>query len=73
MEEKFPDASVLTTVAGGVACAPYMEEIVTDGLMLVGDAAASNKSNFRRWNCAGNDGSQNCGGELLRKLLKKTM
>ena len=39
MEEKFPDASVLTIVAGGVACAPYMEKIVTDGLMLVGDAA----------------------------------
>jgi len=39
MKKKFPDASVLTTVAGGVPCAPYMKNIVTDGLMLTGDAA----------------------------------
>lgn len=39
INEKFPEASVLTTVAGGVPCAPYMEKMVTNGLMLVGDAA----------------------------------
>lgn len=37
--QKFPNASMLITVAGGVPCAPYMEHIVTNGLMLVGDAA----------------------------------
>jgi len=39
IKKHFPEASVLTTVAGGVPCAPYMEKIVTDGLLLVGDAA----------------------------------
>jgi len=39
MKNKFPDASVLTTVAGGVPVAPYTENIVSNGLMLVGDAA----------------------------------
>ena len=39
MNKNFPNASVLTTVAGGVACSPYMKDIVKDGLMLGGDAA----------------------------------
>lgn len=39
MKSNFPDASVLTTVAGGVPVAPYTENIVSNGLMLVGDAA----------------------------------
>jgi digeranylgeranylglycerophospholipid reductase len=39
LDSRFPDASVLTTVVGGVPCAPPMKKIVTDGLMLVGDAA----------------------------------
>lgn len=39
IRKTFPNASVLTTVAGGVPCAPYMENTVTNGLMLVGDAA----------------------------------
>ena len=39
IEKKFPQAAILTTVAGGVPCAPFMEKIVTDGLMLIGDAA----------------------------------
>ena len=39
VNNKFPDAAVLTTVAGGVPCAPYMGDLVKDGLILVGDAA----------------------------------
>ena len=39
INKKFPDAAILTTVAGGVPCAPFMEKIVTDGLLLIGDAA----------------------------------
>ncbi len=37
--EHFPEGAVLTTVAGGVPCAPYMEKMVGNGIMLVGDAA----------------------------------
>ena len=37
--EHFPDGAVLTTVAGGVPCASYMEKMVGNGIMLVGDAA----------------------------------
>lgn len=37
--QKFPQAAVLITVVGGVPCAPYMDDIVRDGFMLVGDAA----------------------------------
>jgi len=39
LRQRFPKAAVLTTVFGGVPCAPTLEEIVADGLMLVGDAA----------------------------------
>ena len=39
MAEKFPQASVLTKLAGGVPCAETLESITTPGLMLVGDAA----------------------------------
>lgn len=39
VEKNFPNASILTVVAGGVPCAKTAEKIVTDGLMLVGDAA----------------------------------
>jgi digeranylgeranylglycerophospholipid reductase len=39
MKTKFPEASVLTTVAGGVPIAPYTENIISNGLMLTGDAA----------------------------------
>ncbi len=39
VEKKFPEAAILTTVAGGVPCAPFMDKIVADGLMLIGDAA----------------------------------
>jgi digeranylgeranylglycerophospholipid reductase len=39
MKAKFPEASILTTVAGGVPIAPYTENIVSNGLMLTGDAA----------------------------------
>jgi len=39
MEQHFPEAAILTTVAGGVPCAPFMDKIVADGIMLVGDAA----------------------------------
>jgi len=39
IEKKFPEAAVLTTVAGGVPCAPFMDKVVTNGLMLIGDAA----------------------------------
>ncbi|MBN2410359.1 NAD(P)/FAD-dependent oxidoreductase [candidate division KSB1 bacterium] len=39
LNEHFPQAAILTTVAGGVPCAMELEKIVMDGLMLVGDAA----------------------------------
>ena len=39
MAEKFPHASVLTKLAGGVPCAETLEKITMPGLMLVGDAA----------------------------------
>ena len=39
VEKKFPDAGILTTVAGGVPCAPTLERIVKENIVLVGDAA----------------------------------
>lgn len=39
IDKKFPEAAVLTTVAGGVPCAPFMDKMVANGLMLIGDAA----------------------------------
>ncbi len=39
MSKNYPDASVLTTVAGGVPCVPTLDEIVAPGIMLAGDAA----------------------------------
>ncbi|MBN1155448.1 NAD(P)/FAD-dependent oxidoreductase [candidate division KSB1 bacterium] len=39
IQSHYPDASILTTVAGGVPCAPYMDRMVTDHFMVVGDAA----------------------------------
>ena len=39
LAKNFPDASVLTTVVGGVPCARALKQMVGDGVMLVGDAA----------------------------------
>ncbi|MFC1563123.1 NAD(P)/FAD-dependent oxidoreductase [candidate division KSB1 bacterium] len=39
LKNHFPDISILTRFAGGVPCAKTMKKIVSDGLMLVGDAA----------------------------------
>jgi digeranylgeranylglycerophospholipid reductase len=39
MEQRFPNAAVLSTVIGGVPCDKTLDQIVADGLMLVGDAA----------------------------------
>ena len=39
IKKHFPDASILTRVAGGVPCAKPMKKIVANGLMLTGDAA----------------------------------
>jgi len=39
IEWKYPNASVLTTVVGGIPVDKTLKEMVTDGLMLVGDAA----------------------------------
>lgn len=39
VREKYPSASMLTLVAGGVPCSPQLKELVRDGLMLAGDAA----------------------------------
>ena len=36
---RFPDASILTRIAGGVPCTGGVKQLVTDGVMLVGDAA----------------------------------
>lgn len=37
--KRFPDAAVLTRIAGGVPCAKTCDEIVKNNVMLVGDAA----------------------------------
>ncbi len=39
MEKKFPNAAVLTHIAGGVPCAKTCSQIVANNTMLVGDAA----------------------------------
>ncbi len=39
LERRFPDCSVLTTVAGGVPVDKTLKQITADGLMLIGDAA----------------------------------
>ncbi|MBI3004627.1 MAG: NAD(P)/FAD-dependent oxidoreductase [Ignavibacteriales bacterium] len=39
IQEKFPDAAVLTRIAGGVPCAKTTDTVVKNNVMLVGDAA----------------------------------
>ena len=39
MQKNYPNASVLTKIAGGVPCAPTLKKISAPGIMLVGDAA----------------------------------
>jgi digeranylgeranylglycerophospholipid reductase len=39
MGSKYPNASVLTKIAGGVPCSPTLKKISALGIMLVGDAA----------------------------------
>lgn len=39
MEKNYPNASVLTTIAGGVPCVSTLDKIVAPGIMLAGDAA----------------------------------
>jgi len=39
LAENFPNASILTTIVGGVPCAPALKELVGNGIMLVGDTA----------------------------------
>jgi digeranylgeranylglycerophospholipid reductase len=39
LKRHYPNASILTTVAGGVPVAKTLKQITSDGLMLVGDAA----------------------------------
>jgi digeranylgeranylglycerophospholipid reductase len=39
IEKRFPDAAILTRIAGGVPCAKTCDEIVKNNVMLVGDAA----------------------------------
>ena len=39
MENRYPNASVLTKIAGGVPCSPTLKKISAPGIMLVGDAA----------------------------------
>ncbi len=39
LKNHFPDASILTRIAGGIPCASPLNKIVNNGLMLVGDAA----------------------------------
>ncbi len=39
LDDHFPNYSVVAQVAGGVPCATTLKTIVTDGLMLAGDAA----------------------------------
>ncbi len=39
IEKKFPDAAILTHIAGGVPCAKTCDRIVANNVILVGDAA----------------------------------
>jgi digeranylgeranylglycerophospholipid reductase len=39
IDRRYPDASVLSLVAGCVPANPHLDSIIADGLMLVGDAA----------------------------------
>ena len=39
VDRRFPDAAVLTTVAGGVPCATTVDTLVTGNIVLIGDAA----------------------------------
>ena len=39
MESRYPNASILTKIAGGVPCSPTLKKISSPGIMLVGDAA----------------------------------
>ena len=39
LEKHFPDAAILTRIAGGVPCAVTIDEIVKENIMLIGDAA----------------------------------
>ncbi len=39
MDKEYPDAAILTTMCGGVPCASPLKKPVTDGLIVVGDAA----------------------------------
>lgn len=39
MQKKYPDASILTTIAGGVPSTPTLDKISAPGIALVGDAA----------------------------------
>ena len=39
LESRYPNAAVLTRIAGGVPCGQTLPTIVKDGVMLVGDAA----------------------------------
>lgn len=39
MEKNYPNASILTKIAGGVPCSPTLKKISAHGIMLVGDAA----------------------------------
>jgi digeranylgeranylglycerophospholipid reductase len=39
MEEYYPSAPILTTIAGGIPCSVTLEKISAPGIMLVGDAA----------------------------------
>lgn len=39
MEKRYPNASILTKIAGGVPCSPTLKKISAPGIMLAGDAA----------------------------------
>ncbi|MBK8662264.1 MAG: hypothetical protein IPN18_10855 [Ignavibacteriales bacterium] len=39
MERNYPDAAILTSIAGGVPCSVTLERISAPGIILVGDAA----------------------------------
>jgi len=39
IESRYPNASILTKIAGGVPCSPTLKKISSPGIMLVGDAA----------------------------------
>ena len=70
VEKTFPDASILTTVCGGVICAKPQKEPVGNGVMLIGDAAHQTNPMTGGGIASGMKGGQISGQIAVEALLK---